>query len=175
MRYTNQYVEAIRHLKSESEGPLLAKLLSQPFFELEAAWALVAWAMTIDLPSTARIEGWATRTRNLEEIWEARSAAGINGFDKGRRAEAVGYLRQRIAELRQSEGGVANEESVVWRLKDLARPLAVLGGPGSSTLTLDILALPLKTHGTLDAWKVLPTLEVSLFAGAIARTPQANC
>jgi len=167
MRYTNQYIQAIRHLKSESEGALLAKLLSEPFFELEVAWALVAWARTTDLPSTARIEGWATRTRNLEEIWEARSAAGIKGFDEDRRAEAVGYLRQHIEELRQSEAGIPNEEPVVWRLKGLARPLAVVDGRSSSTLILDILALPLKTHGTLDAWKVLPTLEVLLFAGAI--------
>jgi hypothetical protein len=166
MRYTNQYVLAIRHLKSESEGSFLAELLSEPLFEVEVAWALVAWAMTTDLPNTARIEGWATRTRDLEDIWAARSATKIKGFDEGRRAEAVGYLRKHIVELLQSDGGVSNEGSVVWRLKDLARPLATLDGRNASTLILDILALPLKTHGTLDGWKVLPTLEVLLFAGA---------
>ncbi|MBB5327445.1 hypothetical protein [Tunturiibacter gelidoferens] len=167
MRYTNQYVQAIRHLKSESEGPFLAKLLPEPIFELEVAWALVAWAMTTDLPNTARIDSSATWTRNLEEIWQARSADGIKGFDESRRAEAVGYVRKHIVELLQSDGGVANEGSVIWRLKDLVRPLAILDGRNSSTLILDILASPLQTNGTLDGWKVLPTLEVLLFAGAI--------
>ena len=166
MRYTNRYMLAVRQLKSESEGLFLSRLLAEPEFELEVAWALVAWAKTTDLPTTARIEGWANRQRDFEEIWQARTAVGVEGFNEARRVEAVGYLRKRMDDLRRTEGGIANEGSIVWRLKDLARPLAVLDGRDSSAFILDILALPLKTHGTLDGWKVLQALEVLLFAGA---------
>ena len=165
-RYSNLYVLAIRHLKAGSEGSILAQFLQEPNFELQVAWALVAWAMTKDLPDTVWIEGWANRPRGFGEIWEARSAQEVRGFNESRRLEAIGYLRNHMDGLRQSEGGAANEGSVVWRLKDLARPLAVLDGRRSSTFILEILALPLRTHGTLDGWKVLQTLEVLLFVGA---------
>jgi hypothetical protein len=166
MRYSNLYVLAIRHLKSESEGSILAQFLQEPNFELQVAWALVAWALKTDLPSTVWIEGWANRSRSFEEIWEARSAPEVKGFNEARRLEAIGYLRKHIDGLRQSEGGASNEGSVVWRLKDLARPLAVLDGRSSSGFILEILALPLQAQGTLDGWKVLQTLEVLLFVGA---------
>jgi hypothetical protein len=173
-RYTNLYVQAIRQLKSESEGAMLSRFLSEPNFELQVAWGLVAWAMKTNLPKTVWIEGWATRSRNFEEIWEARSTQEIKGFNEARRVEAVQYLLRHIEELRLSEGGVANEGSVVWRLKDLARPLAILDGRSSSKLVLEILALPLKTQGTLDTWKVLPTLEVLLFSGASLPNDKTN-
>jgi len=173
-RYTNLYVEAIRQLKSESEGAMLSRFLSEPNFELQVALGLVAWAMKTNLPKTVWIEGWTTRDRKFEEVWEARSNREITGFNEARRIEAVQYLLRHMEDLRQSEGGVANEGSVVWRLKDLARPLATLDGRNSSKLVLEILALPLKTHGTLDAWKVLPTLEILLFAGATLPNDKTN-
>jgi hypothetical protein len=173
-RYTNLYVQAIRQLKSESEGAMLARFLSEPNFELQVAWGLVAWAMKSNLPRTVWIEGWATRDRKFDEVWEARATPEITGFNEERRVEAVQYLLRHIENLRLSDGGAANEGSMVWRLKDLARPLAILDGRNSSQLVLEILALPLKTHGTLDAWKVLPTLEALLFSGASLPNDKTN-
>jgi hypothetical protein len=130
--------------------------------------------MKTNLPKTAWIEGWATRDRKFDEVWEARSIQETTGFNEARRIEAVQYLLRHMEDLRQSEGGVANEGTVVWRLKDLTRPLAILDGRNSSNLVLEILALRLKTHGTLDALKVLPTLEVLLFAGASLPNDKTN-
>ena len=89
----------------------------------------------------------------------------MKGFDEARRTLAVGYLRDHIRRLQQLESGAPVEASVVWRLKDLVKALAVLDGRNSSTFILDVLALPLQTHGT-DGWRICQTLEVLLFEGA---------
>ena len=165
MRYTNRYMLAVRQLKSESEGPFLAGLLAEPEFEREVSGALVEWAKTKSLPVTAGIEGWGNLSRDFKAIWEARSSRGMKGFDEARRTLAVGYLRDHIRRLRQPESGTPVEASIVWRLRDLVKALAVLDGRNSSTFILDVLALPLQTHGT-DGWRICQTLEVLLFEGA---------
>jgi hypothetical protein len=46
------------------------------------------------------------------------------------------------------------------------KPLATLDGRASAPLILEILALPLQTHGTMDGWKRVQPLEIMLFEGA---------
>jgi hypothetical protein len=165
MRYTNRYMLAVRQLKSESEGPFLAGLLAEPEFEREVSGALVEWAKKKSLPVTAGIEGWGDLSRDFEAIWEARSSREVKGFDEARRTLAIGYLRDHIRRLWQPESGTPVEASIVWQLRDLVKTLAVLDGRNSSTIILDVLALPLQTHGT-DGWRICQTLEVLLFEGA---------
>ena len=132
---------------------------------MQVSGALVEWAKTKSLPVTTGIQGWDNLSRDFEAIWEARSSRAVKRFDEARRILAVGYLRDHIRSLRQSESGTPVEASIVWRLRDLVKALAVLDGRDSSTFILDVLALPLQTHGT-DGWRICQTLEVLLFEGA---------
>jgi len=112
------------------------------------------------------MDGWANRTRQFREIWEARASSEFTRFDETRRKEAVQYLRSHIDSLRASLSSETPDPEVVWRLKDLMRSLATLDSKASATLILEVLALPLKTHGTMDGWKRIQPLEIMLFEGA---------
>lgn len=166
MRYTNRYMLAVRQLQSDSEGPVLAKLLAEPEYERDVAWALIEWALERSLPSTVWIDGWANRSRSFQEIWQARVSTEISRFDEDRRKTAVQYLRSHIDGLRSGLSPENPDPQIVWRLKDLMRPLATLDGKASAAFILEALALPLKTHGTLDGWKRIQPLEILLFEGA---------
>ena len=54
------------------------------------------------------------------------------------------------------------------------RPLATLSGRASAKLILEVLALPLQTHGTMDGWKRIQPLEIMLFEGASCQTINAR-
>jgi hypothetical protein len=166
MRYTNRYMLAVRQLHSESEGTYLAKLLAEPEYEGDVAWALVEWAMERSLPANVWIDGWANRTRQFREIWEARLSSDQKRFDEHRRMEAVRYLRLHVDSLLSTLSADTPDQQVVWRLKDLMKALATLDSKVSGPRILDILALPLKTHGTMDGWKRILPLEIMLFEGA---------
>lgn len=165
-RYTNRYMLAIRQLQSDSEGAFLAKLMVESEYERDVAWALVEWALERSLPSTTWVDGWANRSRNFEEIWKARASAEVERFDEDRRMAAVRYLRAHVDALRSGLSPENPDPEIIWRLKDLMRPLATLDGKASAALVLEVLALPLKTHGTMDGWKRLQPLEILLFEGA---------
>ena len=166
MRYTNRYMLAVRQLESESEGPFLARLLAEPEYERDVAWTLVEWALERSLPSNVWMDGWANRSREFREVWAARSSTEVERFDEGRRKSAVGYLRAHIDSLRSRLAGDAPDPHIVWRLKDLMRPLAALDGRASATLILEVLPLPLQAHGNIDGWKRIQPLEIMLFEGA---------
>lgn len=166
MRYTGRYMLAVRQLESGSEGPFLNRLLAEPEYERDVAWALVEWALARSLPANTWMEGWANRPRQFREIWEARSSTEVGRFDEGKRKAAVGYLLAHINSLRSRLSAEAPDPRIVWRLKDLMRPLATLDGRTSAPLILEILALPLRTHGAVDGWKRLQPLEIMLFEGA---------
>jgi hypothetical protein len=166
MRYTNQYMLAVRQLESQSEGPFLDRLLAEPECERDVAWALVEWAFERSLPTNVWMDAWANRPREFREIWEARSSSKVARFDESRRKAAVGYLRAHIDSLRSRLSTEAPDPQMVWRLKDLMKPLATLDGRASAPLILEILALPLQTHGTMDGWKRVQPLEIMLFEGA---------
>ena len=68
--------------------------------------------------------------------------------------------------LRSRLSAETPDSRIVWRLKDLMRPLATLDGRASATLILEVLALPLQTHGIMDGWKRIQALEIMLFEGA---------
>jgi len=165
-RYTNRYMLAVRQLQSDSEGAFLAKLLVESECERDVAWALVEWALERSLPSTTWIDGWANRSRGFEEIWKARVSDEVSRFDESRRTVAVQYLRSHVDALLSDLSPESPDPEIVWRLKDLMRPLATLDGKTSTPLILEVLALPLKTHGTMDGWKRLQPLEILLFEGA---------
>lgn len=157
---------AVRQLQSESEGPFLAKLLGEPEYERDVAWTLVEWALERSLPPTVWMDGWANRPRQFQEIWEARASSEVARFDETRRRAAVGYLRSHIGYLTSRLSPESPDSQIVWRLKDLMRPLATLDGRASTALILEVLALPLQTHGTMDGWKRIQPLEIMLFEGA---------
>lgn len=167
MRYTNRYMLAVRQLQSDSEGPFLARLLAEPEYEHEVAWAIVEWALEMSLPATFWIEGWANRPRQFQEIWEARASAGYASFDEARRRAAVGHLRAHIDSLKYRLSPGTPDPPIVWRLKDLMRPLAMLDGRDSAAFILEALALPLETSGMMDGWKRIQPLQIMLFEGAI--------
>ncbi len=166
MRYTNRYMLAVRQLQSESEGLFLAKLLAEPECERDVTWALVEWALERSLPATVWMDGWANRARQFQEIWEARASSEVARFDEARRKAAVGYLHSHIESLTSRLSPESPDSQIVWRLKDLMRPLATLDGRASAKLILEVLALPLQTHGTMDGWKRIQPLEIMLFEGA---------
>jgi hypothetical protein len=172
MRYTNRYLLAVRQLQSESEGFYLAKFLGVPEYEGDVAWSLVEWALARSLPSTTLMNGWANRSRRFQEIWEARAANGVSRFDEERRVAATTFLLDHINALRSGLAADTPDAQTVWRLKDLMRPLATLDGKASAPLILQVVALPLKTHGTMDGWKRLQSLEVLLFEGAVLPNEQ---
>jgi len=166
IRHTNRYMLAVRQLQSESEGLFLARLLAEPEYERDVAWALVEWALERSLPATVWMDGWANRPRQFQEIWEARASREVARFDEARRKAAVGYLRSHIDSLTSRLSPGSPDSQTVWRLKDLMRPLATLDGRASTRLILEVLALPLQTHGTMDGWKRIQPLEIMLFEGA---------
>jgi Fe2+ or Zn2+ uptake regulation protein len=171
-RYTNRYMLAVRQLQSDSEGSFLAKLLAESEYERDVAWALVEWALERSLPATVWMDGWANRPRQLGEIWEARASSEVARFDETRRKAAVGYLRSHIDSLTSGLSAETPDPQTVWRLKDLMRPLATLGSKASTALILEVLALPLQTHGTMDGWKRIQPLEIMLFEGAVLPNDQ---
>jgi hypothetical protein len=148
MRYTNRYMLAVRQLQSESEGLFLAKLLAEPEYERDVTWALVEWALERSLPATVWMDGWANRARQFQEIWEARASSEVARFDEARRKAAVGYLHSHIESLTSRLSPESPDSQIVWRLKDLMRPLATLDGRASAKLILAVLALPLQTQAT---------------------------
>jgi hypothetical protein len=166
MRYTNRYMLAIRQLQSDSEGAFLAKLLIEREYERDVAWALVEWALERSLPATVWIDGWANRQRQFQEVWEGRASSEPTRFDETRRQAAVQYLRSHIDFLSSGLSAETPDPQVVWRLKDLMRPLATLDSKASATRIMEVLALPLMTHGTMDGWKRIQAIEIMLFEGA---------
>ena len=165
-RYTNRYMLAVRQLRSDKEGPFLAKLLTEAEYERDVVWALVEWALERSIPTTVWMDGWANRPRQFREVWEGRTSSEVTRFDETRREAALGYLRSHIDSLSSSLSAETPDPETVWRLKDLMRPLATLDSKASATLILKVLALPLKTHGILDGWKRIQPLEIMLFEGA---------
>jgi hypothetical protein len=165
-RYTNRYMLAVRQLQSDSEGPFLAMLLAESDYERDVAWALVEWALERSLLATVSIDGWSNRPREFREIWEARASSEVTRFDETRRKAAVGYLRSHIDSLTSGLSAETPDPQIVWRLKDLMRPLATLDSKASTALILEVLALPLQTHGRMDGWKRIQPLETMLFEGA---------
>jgi hypothetical protein len=172
MRYTNRYMLAVRQLQSDSEGSFLSALLTESEYERDVAWALVEWALERALPATTWADGWANRTRQFLEIWEARASSESPRFDETRRKEAVQYLRSHVDCLRVGLSPETLDAEVVWRLKGLMRPLATLDSKASATLILEVLALPLKTNGTMDGWMRIQPLEIMLYEGAILPNEQ---
>jgi hypothetical protein len=158
MRHTDWYLHIARQLDEVRAAELTLKLLTEPEYEVPAAWSLVRLALMATPPATPFIDHWFNRDRDYRELWEARSAPPPTGFHESRRAFYAKALRAHVDALVEKTNNPKEKDDAQTRLKNLAKPLAALDAHGSRNLIFQILELPMPKHGNWDGWNRVLTL-----------------
>ncbi len=156
-RCTNWYVGAVATLDPARADDILMSLLWEPEYEDDAAAGLVRLVVQ-ERSATAGL----SRKVNYEAVWKARAGADAEALEQERRARYASELKRRIAALRDERAASPTPDAYNGRLKQLAARIAALDGVASTTLVLELMALP----GKFDEWVRITALEVLLVRGA---------
>lgn len=163
MCWSGSHVQAlvrVGHIQSEE---VLLDLLSEPEYEVDAAWGLQALAKN-EKPDrhAVRAGRFGPPARDYKRIrnWLQDKLAA---FNTGRRFRYAGIIRERIGVVLE-ESQRADQNALPFchrRLKELGKVLAALDAANSGDLLLEIAALP----GQFDGWYRLNLVEPLIFAG----------
>jgi len=110
-------------------------------------------------------ESWLSPGITADER-EARTKLRLTGFNEERRkryAEAVRGELENVLEAGK-QGGTVND----YRVKELAKILAILDGMGSK----DLIFTALQVSGRFNGWQIVESLETLLFSGVTLPTEQ---
>jgi hypothetical protein len=157
MSYSNWHTRALARLAPHRADSVLLELLKVPEYERDAAATLVQLAR---IPEPQKPVNPFGSKRNYSEMWEARTKLQPMGFNEERRnryAEAIRGELENVLEAGK-QGGTVND----FRVKELAKILAILDGLGSK----DLLFRALQVSGRFNGWQIVETLETLLFSGA---------
>lgn len=152
MSYSNWHITAVMHLDSAGADQVLIDLLPEPEYLSD-----VAAAMARDfVPKPER------SFNRYGLIWAAREGRNPPPREKQRRTRFVAALKGEIARLREK----CKEGKPAAGMKVLASALAAIDGRGSTTVVLDIIAMP----GRWDEYNNLAAAELLLMAGVVLLT-----
>jgi hypothetical protein len=129
MSYSNWHTRALARLDPDHADSVLLELLKVPEYERDAAGTLVQLART---PEPQKLVNTFGRKRNYSEMWDARGKLQPARFNEERRtryAEAIRGELESVLEARK-QGETVND----YRVKELAKILAILDGLGSKDL-----------------------------------------
>jgi HEAT repeat protein len=162
MAWTSWHVEALIRLGGRDSESFLLSLLSEPEYEIEAAWGLYLIAhKTLTDPNVMGARSGHPqrdfcRIRSSASEWRAV-------FAEDRRQRSTAAITQRVLPLLR-ETNTADAQTVLYRhhrLRELAKPLAALDPRDSASLILQIAEIP----GRFDGWTRVALLETLIFAG----------
>ena len=162
MCWSGWHVQAlvrIAHIRSED---VLLALISEPEYEVDAAWGLQALAKN-EKPDrhAVRAGRFGPSSRDYKRIRNGLRET-LAAFDEGRRTKYAAAIRERIDDVLE-ESQRANQNALPFyhrRLKELGKALAALDASYSGDLLLKIAALP----GQFDGWYRLNLVEPLIFA-----------
>jgi hypothetical protein len=155
MSYSNWNVRAIASLDPEGADLLLAELLKEPEYAVDAVGTLVSLACKLEI----RI-GFGGK-RDFEGIWNARNGGRLCDLNETRRSRYAAAIKDAIEAL--TEEGQRIGQSYEMQLRELAKGLAVIDGLHSQDIVLRIIIQPGRSH----SWRTADALEMLVFDGII--------
>lgn len=163
MCWSGWHVQAlvrVGHIQSEQ---VLLNLLSEPEYEVDAAWGLQALAK-IEKPDrhAVRAGRFGPSSRDYKKIRNALRET-LAAFNESRRTRYAAAVRERIGVVMEESQGAGQNVLPFYhrRLKELGKVLGALDAANSGNLLLQIAALP----GRSDGWHGLDLVEPLIFAG----------
>jgi hypothetical protein len=161
MSYSSWHTRALARLAPDRADSVLLELLKVPEYERDAAATLVQLAR---IPEPQKPVNPFGRKRNYSDMWEARTQP--TGFNEARRKQYAEAIRGKLENLLEAgkQGGTVND----FRVKELAKILAVLDGLGSE----DLIFRALQVSGRFNGWQIVETLETLLFSGVMLPAEQ---
>jgi hypothetical protein len=163
MSYSNWHTKALALLDADNADTILLEVLKEPEYERDAAGTLVQLARTPETQSPVNPFG---KKRSYDEIWEARTRLRPIGFNEERRKRYADSIRGELESV--LEEGKREGKTNDYRVKELAKILAILDGLGSA----DLIFRALEVSGRFNGWQIAETLETLLFSGVTLPTHQ---
>ena len=148
--YAGRHIAGIMQLDPAGAEQVLIDLLPEPEYRSEVAGAMARNFM----PKTERSFG---RQFRYDLMWAAREGDSPSFGDNQRRTRFVAALKNEIEHLREQ----AEDVNRTGHLKMLANALAVIDGPVSAELVIDIISIP----GQWDEYICLAAARRLLIAG----------
>lgn len=167
MSWTVWYIQAILQMARAEAKDSLVRLLTEPEYELDAAWGLFQIARAEAPSSGAWPRHWPMRTKDFGAIWKARAGQPEVEFIEPLRTEVAALLKNHIEVLVAERAAAGHRSNYDARLKELTTALAELDGKASADLVLDILKIPETGTGTYGFWHSINGLEALLMQGVV--------
>ena len=165
--WTVWYMQAILHMARTEAKDTLARLLTEPEYEQDAAWGLFQLARTDAPSSMVWPRNWSMRAKNFDFVWRARAGETEVGFVEPLRTEASALVRTRVDKILTERAAAEYPEDLDHRLKHLAVVLAEVDGRASAETVLGILNLPEPSSWPYGAWSRIHGLEALLMQGVV--------
>jgi hypothetical protein len=167
------YIQAILYLGVPEAKDLIMRLLSEPEYELDAAWGLFQLSRA-DPPSVgAWPRGWSMRTKDFNFVSRARAGESEIGFVEPLRAELAAVLKGHIESILAERSTAEKPQDFDGRLRGLAVVLAELDGRASFQFVLDILNFPESGRWLYGAWPRINCMEALLMQGVVLPSAKA--
>jgi hypothetical protein len=167
MSWTVWYIQAILQMSRAEARDLLVRLLSEPEYELDAAWGLFQMARTQSPSPVVWPRNWPMRSKDFSLIWKARAGQAEVEFIEPLRIEVAALVKNHIEALVAERAASEHPSDYDHRLKQLAVPLAELDGKASADIVLQILNLPEAGKWSYGAWPCINGLEALLMHGVV--------
>lgn len=167
MSWTVWYIQAILYMARTEAKNLLLRLLSEPEYELDAAWGLFQLARSESASPGVWPRNWPMRSKDFRLIWKARDGQAEVGFTEPLRTEVATLVRNHIEALVAERATSAHPSDYDHRLKQLAVALAELDGKASADLVLQILNMQEAGKWPYGAWPSINGLEALLMQGVV--------
>jgi hypothetical protein len=168
MSYAMWHVRALLQLAPDIADQILLEVLKEPEYEREAAWGLVQLAITSKVQPGLGFGLGDSRPASYASIWEARQGRSPWTFDEERRNRHAVAIRERIESLLEESKNAGQPRGYDFRLKELTKALAVMGGGGSTDLILKLLS----SQDTWNGWPIVQALDTLLFNGVVLPTDE---
>jgi hypothetical protein len=165
MCWSGWHVEALVRLAHIRSEDVLLALLSEPEYEIDAAWGLQALAKN-EKPGryAVRAGRFGPPSRDYKRIRKGLRET-LAAFSEGRRTKYAAAIREHI-DVVLAESQRADQNALPFyhrRLKELGKALAALDAAHSGDLLLKIAVLP----SQFDGWYRLNLVEPLIFAGVL--------
>jgi hypothetical protein len=167
MSWTVWYIQAILQMARGEAKDLLSRLLSEPEYELDAAWGLFQIARTEKPSPVVWPRNWPMRSKDFGLIWKARDGQPEVEFVEPLRSEVATLVKNHVETLVGKRAASENPGEYDHRLKPLAVVLAELDGKASANFVLDILNIPETGKWFYGSWTCIHGLEALLMQGVV--------
>jgi hypothetical protein len=167
MSWTVWYTQAILYMARTEAKDSLVRLLSEPEYELDAAWGLFQLARTETPSALVWPRNWPMRSKNFGLIWRARAGEAEAEFIEPLRIEVAALVKNHIEGLLAERAAAEYPNEYDSRLKLLAVALAELDGKASAGLVFDILDMAETGKLLYGAWPRINGLEALLMQGVV--------